>query len=173
MDIEIKVAGTDDAAVVSALAAATFYETYFDTDDPQDLANYVIESFSLEKALAEISNPSNIFFLASIDGHVVGYAKFRSSEPPPELAGRNVAEVQRIYTFSRVSGKGVGSALMAECIDAARRGKYDGIWLGVWDQNKRAKGFYERIGFRKAGEIGFKYGSQSFVNEVMYLELGN
>ncbi len=46
-----------------------------------------------------------------------------------------------------VRGKGIGSALMDFVIDFARSHQYDQVTLFVIDTNKRAKIFYEKIGF--------------------------
>jgi ribosomal protein S18 acetylase RimI-like enzyme len=56
-------------------------------------------------------------------------------------------------------GKGIGAALMTECLMRARSSGCDAIWLGVWEKNQRAIHFYERWGFSIVGERGFKLGS--------------
>jgi len=171
MGTEIRKAGQDDAVIVSALAAATFYEAYVDSDDPRDLAEYVTSNFPVEKCREELGDRSNTFFLAAVGGRIVGYAKFRRSSPPGQLKGSNSAEVHRLYIFSRFAGQGIGRKLMEACIGLAREENFDGIWLGVWDENKQAKDFYESAGFRKVGEMDFIYGSHTFVNDVMFLNL--
>jgi len=169
METEIRKAEPDDAVIVSALASATFYEAYVDSDDPRDLAEYVTSNFPLEKCLEEIEDPLNTFLFAAVGGKIVGYAKVRRSSPPDPLSETNAAEVHRLYLFKRFTGRGIGRKLLEACIDLAAEEGFDGIWLGVWDENRQAKRFYEKAGFQKVGEMDFLYGRQSFVNDVMFL----
>lgn len=169
MDIEIRIAEKGDATIVAAISAATFYETYADTDDPGDLAEYVTREFSREVAVEALASPENTFFLAGFGGRIVGYAKFRRTEAPEAVGGLNAAEIQRIYIFSRFARKGIGRALIERCVKTAKDEGFEGIWLGVWDANTKALRFYERMGFEKVGKTEFLYGSQSFVNDLMLL----
>jgi len=45
--INIRRAAAQDANVLSVLAATTNYETYFETDEPEDLANYTNSDLSV------------------------------------------------------------------------------------------------------------------------------
>jgi ribosomal protein S18 acetylase RimI-like enzyme len=45
--------------------------------------------------------------------------------------------------LEKAIGKGVGKALMQECINKAKELQMKSIWLGVWEQNERAIGFYQ------------------------------
>lgn len=168
---EIRTASESDARIVAALSAATFYEAYVETDDPQDLAEYVTTNFSVDNVREHLLDPAVTFFLGAASGRFVGYLKIRRSEPPMCLSGRNVLEIERIYILGRFAGRGLGSVLIDRGLETARAEGFEGVWLGVWNENLSAKRFYENRGFVLAGEMPFEYGDQVFTNEVMVRDL--
>jgi ribosomal protein S18 acetylase RimI-like enzyme len=169
--IIIRKAGKEDSTIVAALASATFFEAYVESDDPRTLAEYVHDSFSVDRVAVEINDPKNTFFLAEYDDRPVGFAKMRRGEKPPFLSGENCVEIHRIYLFSKFGRKGIGSALMEACYDRAGAEGFDSIFLGVWDKNEPGKRFYEKHGFTVVGETDFPYGDEVFVTEVMFRRL--
>jgi ribosomal protein S18 acetylase RimI-like enzyme len=56
-------------------------------------------------------------------------------------------------------GKGIGSALLQNCIDMAKEINREIIWLGVWEHNYRAIYFYTKWGFEKFAEHDFVLGN--------------
>ena len=170
-DISVQRAAGEDARLVASLATVTFYEAYFEQDDPHDLADYLAESFSTGRIEAEIGDPDCHFFIAHERGRAIGYAKMRESEPHSSVTSAKPIELQRIYTLERVWGTGAGEVLLRHCLDFARgRGK-DAVWLGVWEQNPRAMAFYEKHGFERVGTLEFLYGSTFGINAVMRILL--
>jgi ribosomal protein S18 acetylase RimI-like enzyme len=49
---------------------------------------------------------------------------------------------------------------MVAAEDMARAWGADILWLGVWENNHKALGFYARSGFREVGEHVFRIGDQ-------------
>lgn len=170
-NIEIRIAGIADARLISVLATTTFYEAYFEQDDPADLANYIVESFGLDSVLHQLNDPNSTFFLLSADGFTVGYAKLIAGSRDPSIVAVNTIELKRIYILERVWGKGVGEMLLEHCMEAARQLGHESIWLGVWEQNKRAQRFYEKQGFVPTGTLEFPYGDSVGINLVMEKKL--
>ena len=164
MNLSIRQADVSDLKIICALGITTFYEAYFEQDDPQDLANYVLESFSLEQIEKELRDENSAFFIAEANGRMVGYAKLRENSEVDCLKRGEAIELQRIYILEKARGKGIGEALMKRCFDAARAKGYKAIWLGVWEQNLAAQRFYERFSFVKAGELRFLYGEKIETN---------
>lgn len=171
MNLFIRQADISDLKIICALGVTTFYEAYFEFDDPHDLANYVTESFSLAQMESELNDRDSTFFIAEADARVVGYAKLRENSRVDCLKDEDVIELQRIYILEKARGKGVGEALMRRCFDAARAKNYSKIWLSVWEKNLAAQRFYERFGFVKVGEHRFPYGKAIGTNYVMKLDL--
>lgn len=169
--IEIKTATSGDARLLSLVASVTFYEAYFEQDDPHDLADYITESFSLGSVEEQLSDRASTFFILFLDGLAVGYAKLIDNSREPCIAAERPVELKRIYLMERVWRRGLGEILLKHCIDEARRRGADSIWLGVWQKNSRALPFYEKHGFVKAGTLEFPYGDSVGVNDVMELRL--
>lgn len=169
--IEIRRARATDANLLSVLGAVTFYEAYFEQDDPPDLADYILEAFSLEVIARETENPNVEFYLVFLDGSAVGYAKTRTDTRVDCMTAEKAIELQRIYLVERVFGRGVGERLLNFCLEKARRAGFETLWLGVWRENPRAIRFYEKHGFSRVGTITFPYGSSVGTNLVMEKKL--
>jgi ribosomal protein S18 acetylase RimI-like enzyme len=60
---------------------------------------------------------------------------------------------------------------MQNAVEEARRRGYDGLWLGVWENNARAMRFYEKKGFVKRGEHFFWVGESKRRDLIMEKEL--
>lgn len=171
MKISIRQANISDLKIICALGITTFYEAYFEQDDPRDLADYVLESFSSEKVKRELKDENSTFFIGLVDSYAIGYAKLRENSEADGLKSNEAIELQRIYILEKAKGKGVGEALMKHCFDAARAKGYRTIWLGVWEENLPALRFYEKFGFVKIGEVRFPYGATIGTNFVLKLDL--
>lgn len=74
--------------------------------------------------------------------------------------GPKPVELARIYLEDKVIGRGYGAALMQACLEAAREGGYETVWLGVWAENDRAIRFYEQWGFSLVGSHAFAFGGE-------------
>lgn len=165
--IEIRKAIGADAKLIRVLGAVTFFEAYFEQDDAHDLANYIHESFDLDKIRAEIADKNAAFFIIYLDSHAVGYAKLRENSRIDCIKTENSIELQRIYVVERVFGKGVGAHLLKHCLETAKAQGFETLWLGVWEENKRAQKFYAKHGFKRAGELEFPYGETVGINFVL------
>jgi diamine N-acetyltransferase len=165
--IEIRRAGAEDAGLVSVLGTVTFYEAYFEQDDPRDMANYLHESFNLDKIRDELASAQAEFFIVYLDTYAVGYAKLRFDSEVDCVKSENSVELQRIYLVERVFGKGIGARLLEFCLETAREKGFESVWLTVWEENPRAIRFYEKYGFQPVGKISFPYGEATGTNWVM------
>jgi ribosomal protein S18 acetylase RimI-like enzyme len=152
--IKIRRATPEDAVLISVLATATFYEAYFEQDEPADLAEYIRASFAIEALRNELNDPNNSFHVILHDEKAVGYAKY-----PVEL--------KRIYLLERVWGTGIGEKLLKHCVETAREMGGTSIWLGVWEENQRGQSFYKKHGFVQTGTLEFPYGNSVGINLVM------
>lgn len=165
--IEIRTATKADAKLIRVLGAVTFFEAYFEQDDAHDLANYIHESFDLKKILSEIEDKNASFFIIYLDKHAVGYAKLRENSEAQGIKTENSIELQRIYIVERFFGKGVGEILLKYCLEVAGTRGFETIWLGVWEENKRAQKFYAKHGFKRVGELEYPYGETVGINFVL------
>ena len=171
MSVTIRQALPTDANLISVLGAVTFYEAYFEQDTAHELANYITESFPPERVLAEIESSTNTFFIIYREEKAVGYAKCRTDNRHESIKSERAVELQRIYILERVFGRGIGEILLKYCIETARQKGFETLWLGVWEENKRARRFYEKHGFKQVGTLDFPYGETIGTNLVLQKQL--
>ena len=153
--------------LVSVLGTVTFYEAYFEQDDPHSLTDYINESFEPAKIRAEIEDACAAFYIIFLDRRAVGYAKLRTDSKADGVKNETAIELQRIYVVERVFGKGIGERLLKHCFETARAQGFETLWLGVWEENRRAQRFYEKHGFRRVGTLTFPYGDSVGINFVL------
>jgi diamine N-acetyltransferase len=169
--VNIRYGTTEDAKMLSELAAKTFYDTFAKDNTPQNIASYIKESFSSEIQLNELSDPDIIFLIAELDDIPIGYAKLRMNSKDEAVKGTNPMELERIYAVQEYLGKGVGKELMKASIHEAKERGCDSIWLGVWEKNQKAIDFYKKWGFKEVGTHIFKLGDDPQNDYVLELEL--
>ena len=165
--ITIRQANAGDAALISVLAAATFYEAYFDQDESANLAGYISQSFGLNKIQSELDDPTVVFVLIFVSKKAVGYAKLDRNSSLDCINDDNRIELKRLYIMERVYGKGIGSKLLEHCLALAKDGGFGTLWLQVWEENPRARRFYEKYGFKEVGRVKVPYGDVIGTNLVM------
>jgi len=171
-DIIIRIATNKDAALIADLSRETFFNAFAPFNTKEDMDKFMNEVFTREKLMTELDMPDNIFLLAYADGSVAGYVRMRDKNiPEVSLGTDNIIEIARIYTVASEIAKGIGTALMKECISIAKEKQRNYIWLGVWEMNDRAIRFYERVGFKKFGAHEFVLGSDVQTDWLMMLEL--
>ena len=163
----VRRATADDASLLAELGARTFYETFVNSTKPEDMAAYLAASFSPEIQAAELADPLSTFFVAETDGVASGYAQLRAGEAEASVSGTKAVELVRLYVSQEWLGRGVGEALMRECVDEARRAGHETIWLGVWEHNGRAQSFYRKWSFRVVGDHIFRVGSDPQTDLIM------
>lgn len=163
----IRRANEADAALLAELGARTFHDAFAAQNTPENMTAYLTKTFGPEQQRAELADPQNTFFIAEDDGVAIGYAQLRVGEPPACVSGSEAIELVRLYVSAKCQSSGVGGRLMDACLTEARQGGYQTIWLGVWQQNIRAKAFYERWNFAIVGEHIFQLGDDRQMDWLM------
>jgi len=167
MGLYIRVAAKEDAGLIADISRQTFYETFVGFNTPANMDKFMREQFSRELLMSEVGQPGNTFLLAYDSVELAGYARLRENNNPPGLAGMNTLEIARIYASKEHIGKGVGKALLLQCLEIAREKKISTIWLGVWEHNLRAISFYMQWGFEKFGTHVFMLGDDAQTDWLM------
>jgi ribosomal protein S18 acetylase RimI-like enzyme len=170
--LSIRRAQPPDAALLARFAARTFFETYADANDPADMADHLSAKYGEAIQDAEIRNPMASYLLAEVEGGLAGYAYLLFEHAPEGVALDRPVELVRFYVAREWHGRGVAQALMTACVDEARRGGGNTLWLAVWQENARAISFYRKAGFELAGTVRFKLGAQLQDDHLMMLALG-
>lgn len=156
--IDIRFATSNDAPLIAELSRKTFYDSFAADNTKENMDIFMREKFSKELLMAEVGTKGNIFLLAYYKGSPAGYARLRENNNPPQLGTTQSLEIARIYAVKEVIGKGVGSALMSHSLAIAEQKHKRWAWLGVWEKNQRAIGFYKKWGFEKFDEHTFILG---------------
>lgn len=169
--ISIRQAGAKDASVLSQMGKLTFTQSYADIIPAGELANYTSRAFSLEQMGAEMGAADVTYLLALAGTEPCGYSKLAPSAVPPAINGSNPVELARLYVLPEWIGKGIGTMLIKEALDAAlERGHYS-CWLRVWTGNERAIRFYHHWGFREVGSEPYNVGKCSETVLLMIRDL--
>ena len=114
-----------------------------------------------------MADPASTFLIAEVGSVAAGYARLHADEPPKGIEGANPVELVRLYVSREWLGRGVGEALMRDCLDEARQAGHRTMWLGVWERNGRAQAFYRKWNFRAVGEHVFQLGSDPQTDILM------
>ncbi len=178
-----------DVYDLSALARRTFYDTFAHCTDPDDMREYLASAYDPELLASEISHPCTELYLARFVGAGVGatkadkqgattekgvaagYIKVNWADAQTEPEPNDHVELQRIYVDEPHKGTGLAQKLYDLCLDRARERHAQILWLGVWEDNKRARRFYEKQGFVVTGEHHFQVGTDDQIDLVMKLTL--
>ncbi len=171
MSLNIRYANRNDALLIANISHQTFYETFADSNRPEDMDKFLNQQFTKGKLILEVGSPDNIFLLAYENEVVAGYAKLRDARVPLSIGTDNALEIARLYAMKERIGKGVGAALMQKSIEIARGMKKDYLWLGVWENNHKAIEFYRKWGFEKFDDTEFLLGDDLQNDWLMRLKL--
>lgn len=153
------------------LSQKTFIETYAAHNSAESLNDYLKSNFNAKKLADELNNPESHFFVAKAEDEVVGYLKVNLGTAQTELANENALEVERIYVLDRYQGKSIGRGLLNKAIEVARQKAVEFVWLGVWENNTKAIGFYERMNFKVFDTHVFMFGKVEQTDLMMKLTL--
>ena len=156
-----------DVSILRGIARDTFIETFSEANKAEDMERYLTENFSEEQLARELSNPDSFFYVAEVNGHVVGYLKLNTAHAQTEPRAANALEIERIYVLGSYHGGGVGQALYHHAMSVAEDRKASYVWLGVWEHNHRALRFYEKNGFTAFGTHIFQLGNDQQTDILM------
>ena len=156
-----------DVSILRGIARDTFIETFSEANKAEDMDRYLTENFSEEQLARELSNPDSFFYVAEVNGHVVGYLKLNIAHAQTEPQAADALEIERIYVLSSYHGHGVGQALYHHAMSVAEDRKASYVWLGVWEHNHRALRFYEKNGFTAFGTHIFQLGNDQQTDILM------
>jgi len=166
-EIVIKEATIAEAALIADLSRQTFYEAFAADNTKENMDQFMNEPFNRQKLIEEVGAEGNTFLLAYQDNEAVGYVRMREATDPMLTENGPAIEIARIYAVQKSIGRGVGKALMQQCISLAKERDARVIWLGVWEKNQRAIAFYTKYGFEKFGEHVFMVGNDAQTDWLM------
>jgi ribosomal protein S18 acetylase RimI-like enzyme len=170
--LRIRIGRAAEGGLIADISRRTFYDSFAAQNTKENMDLFLREQFTREMLIAETEDPGSIFLLAVLDGELAGYVRMRDGGTWPEPGVANAIEIARIYSEQWAIGKGVGKALMQRCLEIAAEKQKEWIWLGVWEHNLRAIGFYTKWGFEKFGEHIFFVGRDPQTDWLMKKRIG-
>ena len=136
----LRIATPLDAPQIAHVGSSTFTATFGWSLQPQDLATYLDDSYSIPAITSDIENADMKFVVAfepSAPSTVLGFAQLTSGSKEPVIddePGRfpEPVELQRFYVLVERAGQGIGKLLVREIESMAREMGKRTLWLGVW-----------------------------------------
>jgi len=169
--VKIKVATIEDAATLAQLGRKTFLQTYGSQNTQENMGLYLKRSFTKKVLQNELAHVGSFFLLAECEGKPVGYAKLLENNGPFHDKKTKAVELERIYVLNEWKGHHIGRDLMEQCLNFAQIRHYPVIWLGVWEQNSEAIGFYQKWRFETFGSYQFQLGEDEQTDFLMKRDL--
>ena len=169
--IMIRSCNLNDLEILRELSITTFVETFAANNTTADISQYVSEHFHSSRIKEELENPDSCFYLVERDGNAVAYMKLNIGDAQTESGYPDSLELQRIYVLKAFKRQHIGNLLMDKTIEMCKSKRLAYVWLGVWEHNKDAIRFYERLGFKMYDSHQFILGSDVQRDYIMKLEM--
>ena len=170
-DFEIHQIHIEQVETLLEMAKSTFVNYFENTTNLENLEHYVEKSFTIDKIKSELENQLSQFFFVKFENQNVGYLKVNFAAAQTELQDSQSLEIERIYIIEDFIGKNAAQALFLKAFEIAKLNQLQYIWLGVWEHNKRALRFYEKLNFKVFSQHVFMMGSEPQTDLLMKLDL--
>ncbi|UPK64097.1 GNAT family N-acetyltransferase [Rhodococcus pyridinivorans] len=170
--VSVDEAGIWDAEAIAQVAAATFPLACPQDAAEDDIADFIERTLSAEKFAEYLSSPERIVLEARAGEEIVGYLMAVDAAPEDPaidamITARPAIEISKLYVMPGHHGSGISAALMDAIVARAHTLGRVGLWLGVNQENTRARRFYEKQGFEVVGRRTFVVGAQTHDDFVM------
>ena len=112
-----------------------------------------------------LDDPRSLTLLAFVDGEYAGNGSFNPAMPFSRMAHRCVLGLALLEKYCSV---GVGEAMLRKLMAEAKKLGYETMELEVTENNLRARGLYEKLGFTPYGRLenSMKYPDGSYKNSI-------
>jgi ribosomal protein S18 acetylase RimI-like enzyme len=149
--MQIRTASESDVEAITDVHVAAIREAYRDLLPAEELARIDARDRA-DRWRDHLAAASSLTLVAEVNGCIAGFVDLgacRDEDISPETVG----EITAIYVRPESWGLGIGEALMRDALARLRnRGSVE-VALWVIQENRRAVGFYERLGFRTDGAV--------------------
>lgn len=161
-----------DGPELDAMARAIWIETFGHSAPAEDIAAYLTQSYGPEGALIrDLADPATTFHLATEGARIIGYVKLSAPWLPEGEFEPGALQLSQLYVASDFHGAGIADALLGWTIATARECGAHALYLTVWEENQRARRFYDKRDFIHVGDYSFQTGSQTDRDMIMRLAL--
>lgn len=160
-----------DLSALQSLGKTTFFETFAPHNSEANMQHYLATGFELDKLEKELSCKNSFFYFAEWNGELAGYLKLNIGDAQTEMQDPFSLEVERIYVLQAFQANKIGQALFNKALEFAKEKLKQYVWLGVWEKNEKAIGFYQKNGFVVFDQHEFKLGNEVQTDLMMKLTL--
>ncbi|MGA9775266.1 MAG: GNAT family N-acetyltransferase [Candidatus Dormiibacterota bacterium] len=144
----LRVATAEDAAGIASLHLRSVFAAYSEILAADFLATLTLDSFVEQwhqRLGAQGSSPFTETMVAETQSQIVGFAYCDLSR---DGGANDVAEVLALHVAPEQRQRGIGQALLETADSRLFARSASNILLWVFEQNWRARRFYERMGWR-------------------------
>lgn len=159
LSFTIRRASLADAETARTLTVRNFTETFGHLYPPQDLSDFLDNTYSLDAQQRILADDNYALWLLEEDGEAVGHALAGPCGLPHADVAVGDRELKRLYVLARAHNRGLGARLFETALQWMLHDGPRALWIGVWSQNLGAQRFYARYGFEKVGEYQFPVGA--------------
>lgn len=170
-NVKFSIVSQNQVPQLQKVSKNTFIEAFAKDNTRENLDAYLASAFSLTSLISEINNPNTRFYFIEIEAQIVGYYKINIGESQTEIKADDSLELERIYIMADHQGKKIGEKIILAVGNIAQKEGKRYIWLGVWERNKKAIKFYERLGFIKFDTHIYPIGDDPQTDWMMKLKL--
>ncbi len=176
-DLNLRLAVSADAPMLSTLMTETFLSAYGDVAPADSLRRHIARNYDATRIGERIdAGDIQIWLVEARSGPEAvpadaGYLQLGLKVPPPvQLNGRAALEVQRCYMRPDYIGSGGAQLLMRQAQQRARELGSPALHLSVYQLAPRAVNFYMRHGFRRVAAIKYYIDDVEFDDWLMVWE---
>ena len=127
----------EDNSAVAALIRAVFDELNI----PKVGTAY--EDPYLDLMFEEYSKPKSVYYVVEKDGRIIGSAGVAQLENEADT----ICELQKMYFLPETRGLGIGSQMMAKCLQSAKEFGFEKCYLETMPFMLDAQKLYKKVGF--------------------------
>ena len=127
----------EDNSAVAALIRAVFDELNI----PKVGTAY--EDPYLDLMFEEYSKPKSVYYVVEKEGRIIGSAGVAQLENEADT----ICELQKMYFLPETRGLGIGSQMMAKCLQSAKEFGFEKCYLETMPFMLDAQKLYKKVGF--------------------------
>ncbi|MEN8790536.1 MAG: N-acetyltransferase [Flavobacteriaceae bacterium] len=171
MDLSLAKCTIEKLDLLLEISKATFRDAFEHLNDPEDFQAYLEQAFDREKIENELKNNEIFYYLVYNRRTPVGYFKLNAAAAQTDISDPDSLEIERIYVCKEYQGLKIGNWMITQILNLARRKEIYYLWLGVWEENKDAIRFYQKLGFRKFKEHPYYIGKDEQTDWLMRFDI--
>ena len=167
-EFAIRIAVIEDAPAIARVNYLTWLHAYRGLIPDSELDSLNLEVLTGEwRQNLNLSNPRGITHVVRNDESLIAYSRFYPSVDPDEDQGR-VATIGSVYVSPDFQGRGIGRELIRAVLKAAGEQAFTEATLHVLVANKRAREFYENLGWERDMEADLGGSGEETGSKIRY-----